>query len=146
MIDKKAGNEANNFEGILALIDSKFQQLQERLKKDQTVVLYQPGNLTKENRFVMLVRVEIEYALLQLVEAASKNPLSGQLDEGYAAYLAELENQSLIDDGLAQDIRDFFTFSTPFIRELMDSQLYLQLQYISSDILERIQQIPTDPA
>ena len=145
MIDKKAGNEANNFEGILALIDTKFQQLQERLKKDQTVVLYQPGNLTKENRFVMLVRVEIEYALLQRVEAASKNPFTDLLGEGYAASLVELENQSLIDDDLAQDIRDFFTFSTPFIRELMDSQLYLQLQYISSDILERIQQIPTKP-
>lgn len=145
MIDKKASNEANNFEGILALIESKFQRLQERLSKDQTVVLYQPGNLNKENRFIMLVRVEIEYALLQIVETSSKKPLTTISDEGYTASLVELENQSLINEDLAQDIRDFFNFSTPFIREEMDSQLYLQLQYISSDILERIQQIPIEP-
>jgi hypothetical protein len=145
MMDNNANNDNPELAGIQALIDSKFQLLQDRLKNVPTVVLYQPGNIAKENRFIMLVRVEIEYALQQLVESYSENALSSILAIGYEKSLSDLENNGLIEEELAQDIRDFYTLSTPFIRKPITGNIYLQIQYIASDILERLLQIPLGP-
>ena len=58
-----------NLNETFNLIEEKFQQLQKRQENMQTVILYQPNALAKENRYIMLVRVEIEYALRLIVAA-----------------------------------------------------------------------------
>jgi len=145
MTNSQPENETQEIESILAQIESKFQKIKERMKHDQTVILYQPGRIPKENRFIMLIRVEIEYALRQLVESHAKNLYRSLSATDLEGLLNVAEEHSLIDDHLAQDVRDFYAISTSFIRQSMAGPLYMQLQYISSDILERLLQIPLGP-
>jgi len=125
----------------VSLINYKFQQLQDRQKNIDTVILYQPGSLTKENRYVMLARAEIEYALRFLAQTHFSEETAKHLYTGYEWLLTTLVEGSIIDENLSEDVRDFYTFSAPIVRESISHQTFLKIQYISSDILERLYQL-----
>lgn len=125
----------------VTLLNNKFQQLQNRQKNVETIVLYQPGNLPKANKYVMLARVEVEFALRLLVQKELNPETEKDLYKGYDSLLSTLSEGAILDDAFVEDIRDFYIYTAAFIREPIPHPTFLRLQYVSSDILERLHQI-----